>query len=247
MSNSINKILFLLLVLIILLDACSSSKKDQPFEAVVPVEGPAPTAANLLKPSNNSVCEEGKVLSKSQSEISFSWDPSQNTDTYEVKVTNLNVNTSFTRTVTHPTTSLTEIFERGIPYSWQVKSKSTKTTKTAESAEWKFYLSREGSVNYAPFPATIVSPKSGEIITLTDGKYTLSWIGNDPDQGSTLSYQVFIDTSMTKVATLDIKPINSAVANTSVQLSSNTVYYWRVKTSDGQNSSYTILYSFKTK
>ena len=32
-----------------------------------------------------------------------------------------------------------------------------------------------------------------------------------------------------------------------VALDADTVYYWRVKTTDGTNSSYSIVYSFKTK
>jgi len=32
-----------------------------------------------------------------------------------------------------------------------------------------------------------------------------------------------------------------------VELDGDTVYYWRVKTSDGDNASYSIIYSFKTE
>jgi hypothetical protein len=225
---------------------CSKSNSDAPAQVVVP-EAPAPSASTLLKPLNNTVCEDGKVVSPSQSEVAFSWDPSQNTDTYELRITNLTTNTSITRSISHPTTSVNEILTRGVPYSWQIKSKSNKTTKTAETAEWKFYLSKEGNSSYAPFPATIVSPKPGEIIASTDGKLTLSWTGSDPDAGSTLSYQVFVDTSLAKVNNLEPKPIASTTNSTIIPVLSNTVYYWRIKTSDGQNSSYTISYSFKTK
>jgi hypothetical protein len=246
MINSIKKISSFFIVTALLLNACSSSKNEQPFEAVIP-EAPAPTVVSLLKPLNNTVCEEGKILTPTQSEVSFSWDPSQNTDTYEVRITNLSTNTSITRSINHPTTSFIETLNRGVPYSWQVKSKSIKTTKIAESSEWKFYLSKDATGNYAPFPATLVSPKSGEIVALTDGKVTLNWTGSDPDQGSVLSYQVYIDTSLIKVSSLEVKPISTTVNNTIVPLNSNTVYYWIVKTSDGQNSSFTIPYSFKTK
>jgi hypothetical protein len=32
-----------------------------------------------------------------------------------------------------------------------------------------------------------------------------------------------------------------------VELDAATTYYWRVKTSDGTNASYSIVYSFKTQ
>ena len=241
-----NIIICICVITCLFFSSCSKSNNVEPVQVVVQ-EAPAPTASTLLKPLNNAVCEEGKVVSLSQSEVAFSWDPSQNTDTYELKITNLTTNTSITRSISHPTTSVNEILTRGVPYSWQIKSKSTKTTKTAESAEWKFYLPKDGNSSYAPFPATIVSPKPGEIIASTDGKLTLSWTGSDPDAGSTLSYQVFVDTSLAKVNNLEPKPIASTTNSTIIPVLSNTVYYWRIKTSDGQNSSYTISYSFKTK
>ena len=241
-----NILLYICVITCLFFSGCSKSENDEPVQIVVP-EAPAPTASALLKPLNNTVCEEGKIISLSQSEVAFSWDPSQNTNIYELRITNLTTNTSITRSISHPTTSINEPLNRGVPYSWQIKSKSSKTYKTAETAEWKFYLSKDGNSNYAPFPATIVSPKPGEIIASTEGKLTLSWTGSDPDAGSTLSYQVFVDTSLAKVNSLESKPIASTTNSTIIPVLSNTVYYWRIKTSDGQNSSYTISYSFKTK
>ena len=52
-----------------------------------------------------------------------------------------------------------------------------------------------------------------------------------------------VDGKQTPVATLS----NLTFKTASVALEPATTYYWRVKTSDGTNSSYSIVYSFKTQ
>ena len=50
----------------------------------------------------------------------------------------------------------------------------------------------------------------------------------------------------------NFKVIVAALTNLSaqtvdVELDADTTYYWRVKSSDGTNASYSIVYSFKTQ
>jgi hypothetical protein len=61
-----------------------------------------------------------------------------------------------------------------------------------------------------------------------------------------LVYTLYIDTvdgkqtPSTSLTDLSIETIN-------VALDAGNTYYWRVKTSDGKNSSYSVVRSFKTK
>ena len=69
--------------------------------------------------------------------------------------------------------------------------------------------------------------------------------GTDPDSGDTLSYTVNVDTVDGKQ-----DPISAltdlSTETVEVELEAATTYYWRVKTSDGNNASYSIVHSFKT-
>ena len=73
------------------------------------------------------------------------------------------------------------------------------------------------------------------------------WEGSDPDtETSNLKYTVFFDTSEDpKEATSDDhKDLTSQELEVSVEAG---VYYWRVKTTDGTNVSYSIVYSFRVE
>ena len=144
------------------------------------------------------------------------------------------------------TTSTTMTLDKGVPYSWNVTSKNTKTTTTATSDTWKFYLAGTGISNYAPFPADLKTPTSGSTVERTDGKVTFTWEGSDPDSGDTLAYTLYDDKTDGKQAPPSAQTGLSA-KTLDVALDAATIYYWRVKTTDGTNSSYSIVYSFKTK
>jgi hypothetical protein len=204
----------------------------------------APDVANLSLPSNNTICEDGTAITASTSDVEFSWAVTNNTESYEVTITNLITNTVITRTVTHPTTTITVNLTRGQPYKWLVTSKSSKTSKTAVSASNKFYLAGAGIVSYAPFPASITSPIFGAIVTPVGNKVTLTWSGSDPDS-SNLTYEVFIDTDEAKVRSYTT-PISVSTNSYSSTVESNKTYFWCVKTSDGKNISYSLVHSFKT-
>jgi len=80
-------------------------------------------------------------------------------------------------------------------------------------------------------------------VDATDGKITLSWEGNDPDEGDSITYTIYFD----EVDGLqDPQTTNTNITETSleVEVESGTTYYWRVKTSDGKSSSFTLVYTF---
>ena len=51
-----------------------------------------------------------------------------------------------------------------VSYSWKIVSKANDTSDTTSSDTWQFYLAGDGQENYAPFPATILSPTSGAAV-----------------------------------------------------------------------------------
>ena len=208
-------------------------------------EIPVPGNASLLFPLNNEVCEEGTIISQNESEINFRWNESLDTNFYELVINELNTNTEILRIKDLTSTSNKVKLSRGIPYSWKIISISD-SEFFGSSNLWKFYLSAEGNQNYPPFPAKIKSPHSGQIVSLnSDNKLTLSWEGNDPDS-NTLNYTIYIDKVDGKQA--PITALSNLSAQTAdVELETASTYYWRVKTSDGTNSSFTTVYSFKTE
>jgi hypothetical protein len=238
MIQNKHKYSFLALITLMLI-SCGGSGN----EPIAP-EIKAPDAVALNLPSNNTICEDGTNVTATTSDVVFTWAVANNTDSYELSITNLVTNVVTTKTIVHPTATTTVNLSRGQPYKWQITSKSTKTSKTGVSSSNKFYLAGAGITSYAPFPATITAPIFGSVATPTNSKVTLSWRGSDPDS-SILSYEVYIDTDEAKVRSY-ITPISSATNSYSATVESNKTYFWCVKTSDGRNISYSLIYNFIT-
>ena len=204
-----------------------------------------PAKSTLSAPANNKTCETGTSVSSTQSDVDFTWGVSADTDSYDLKITDLNSNVATNKTGL-TTTSTKVTLDKGVPYSWTVTSKSTKSSVTTPSDTWKFYLAGTGVANYAPFPADLKAPSSGSTVKRTDGKATFTWEGSDPDSGDTLAYTLYVDTTDGK-QTPSSAQTDLSVLTLDVALDAATTYYWRVKSSDGTNSSYSTVYSFKTE
>jgi hypothetical protein len=205
-----------------------------------------PGKSTLSAPANNKTCETGTSVSDTKSEVTFTWGASADTNTYDLKITDLNTSTITNKTGLSTTTTKATL-DKGVPYSWNITSKSTASTTSTASDTWKFYLAGTGIVNYAPFPADLKTPASGSTITRDgDGKVAFTWDGSDPDTGDTLTYTLYVDTTDGK-QTPTSALTNLTAKTASVALEATTTYYWRVKTSDGVNISYSIVYSFKTE
>ena len=58
-----------------------------------------PEAVNLVFPNRDSECTTGTDLNPDTSEVEFQWTASNNTESYELRVTN--INTDITQTITH--------------------------------------------------------------------------------------------------------------------------------------------------
>ena len=133
-----------------------------------------PSMATLTSPANNKVCEEGTSVNDSQSSVNFQWTAGNNTNSYDIRITNLNSNQVINQTnITSTNKAVT--LSKGTPYSWKVTSKRNGTSKTAESSTWKFYLSGNGINNYPPYPSTLISPSSGNVFPSSTTSVELSW------------------------------------------------------------------------
>lgn len=240
---------FLYILSFVFIVSCSAEDDDsgttappvtqQPAPAPTP-QVPSPGKSSLSAPENNEVCYEGEEVDDSNSEVTFSWDASSDTDSYDLVITNQETSQSQTESgITSTSKAVT--LATDVSYSWKIVSKANDTSDTTDSDTWQFYLAGDGQENYAPFPATILSPTSGAAVDTNNGSITLSWEGNDPDEGDSLTYTIYFD----EVDGLQ-DPIEEELTETELEVSveSGTTYYWRVKTSDGKSSSFTLVYSF---
>lgn len=222
---------------ILILMGCGS-KKDNPKPTPTPVL--TPTEAALSAPAQNSVCTSGTILSATESTISFSWNASDNTNSYNLIIKNLLTSDSTTQNTTLTQLDITLL--RNTPYSWYVVSQSTKTSATAQSAVWKFYNSGPGIVTYAPFPAEITAPTLGQVVSTTTGTVNLTWTGSVVSPDVITNYDVYFGTTSSPAITA------SAITNSflnNVAVAANTTYYWHVITRDvNGNTSDSGLYQF---
>jgi hypothetical protein len=222
------------------LASCDSDPAPNPMPTEPRVE--APGKAGLSLPENNKECEQGNISGNSAS-VDFSWEASVETDSYDLEISNLDTQAG-TSKAGLTSTSTQVILERGHPYSWKVISKNEGAVTTS-SDTWMFYLSGDGESNFAPFPATAIYPTSGATVTPDNAKVNIQWENvQDPD-GDAVTYTLYAD----KVDGLQNPPAEwQNMTETSMELAveANTVYYWRVITSDGTNSSTSITYTFKT-
>jgi hypothetical protein len=190
---------------------------------------PAPSAATLVFPDNNTECNEGEVISATQSRVTFQWNASQNTDSYEVNLKNLN--TTATSKNTSNTNSASITIERGVPYEWFVVSKANGTNATATSSSWKFYNQGPGVENYAPFPAEAIHPGRGASIA-NSGTVMLQWNGSDVDD-DLVEFDILFGTGNEPTELL----ATTTQSSLETDITSGQVYYWRVVSRDEKNNS----------
>nr|WP_292967097.1 MULTISPECIES: hypothetical protein [unclassified Allomuricauda] len=233
-----HKFLIVIICSFILLVSCSSGDGEtgNPEPAIE-----TPEAATLVFPYENETCYEGKVLSASESEVTFEWNPSTHTDSYTIYIKNLK--DGQTQTLNTTTFSIAAKLQRNAPYSWQVESKAEGVSETAKSPVWKFYNAGEGTDTYAPFPAETLYPEMGSIIDTSSDLITLSWNGSDPDN-DIMEYDVYFDTVTPPLHFENAVMTNSL--NVSVSPGNGTIYYWSIVTRDADNNtSQSEVFQFK--
>jgi hypothetical protein len=185
---------------------------------------PAPSATTLIFPDNNQECTEGEVINPTQSRVVFEWNDSQNTDSYQVSLRNLN--TGGTSLTSSNESSASIVLQQGVPYEWFVVSRANGTTETANSPAWRFYNAGPGISNYAPFPAQAIAPTRGATLNPTTS-VVLEWNGSDVDND--------IESYTVSFGTQNSPPVvESGITGTSlpVDVLSGNTYFWQVATID---------------
>lgn len=203
----------------------------------VPNAVSSPVAASLLFPENNTECNEGEIITNTESRVVFRWNASENTDSYTVNLKNLNSGNIQNLDATQNELAIAIL--RGMPYEWSVISKARGTIDVAESDSWRFYNTGVPVESHPPFPANVISPKMGSQVNA--GSITLSWEGGDVDN-DILSYEIIMNNNSPPTASLG--EVSSNFLNISV--SSSNVYYWKVITKDQKgNKSDSSIFQFR--
>lgn len=203
-----------------------------------------PLPSILVFPQKNSECTTGQdVTGTNTSLVEFRWQTSDHTETYEVRATNLNSNT--TQNIVVKGTSAKLPIVKGAPYSWFVVSKNTKVSESARSETWRFYNAGV-ETTYAPFPAEVISPKTGSNISKDiNNEVLLDWVGADVDNDLE-GYDVYFSTETPPTAL--IASLTSGKSDHKVSVVANTVYYWRIVTRDREgNTATNSISEFKVR
>ena len=200
-----------------------------------------PESARLVFPDSNSECTTGQSINATTSKVEFRWLAAENTESYELRVTNLS--TDITQTISSKALKATLPIEKGAPFSWFVRSRNSKVSETASSQTWQFY-NAGFQTTYAPFPTVIIAPKLAEsVFKDINNEVTLKWSGADVDN-DIVGYELYFSIE-TPPNTLIASP-SPDVTDEKVSVSSNTVYYWKVLTKDSEgNTSDSGIFVFK--
>ena len=201
-----------------------------------------PDTAVLLFPENNQACEPGEVLSETRATLTLQWQGAKDADRYSLTITD-QASGETQRFDNLTTTSHTVTLTRAQAYSWQVTSYNQRANITQSSAQYQFYLQGEGIINYAPFAPTLLTPESGK--SIPSGPTTFTWQASDLD-GDPLTYTLYVDTVDGK-QTPPASQQNLSTPSATVTLEPANVYFYRVVASDGNNSSSSIIRSFRTQ
>jgi len=220
----------ILLLFGVLLIGCKKKSSPKP-----------PEIATLVFPNKNSECTTGRSLNLNTSEVEFMWMASDHTESYELRVTNLNTNT--TQTINTAAISAKLPIAKGELFSWLVRSKNTKVTETALSETWRFY-NAGFQTTYAPFPAEVIEPKNGtSIFKDINNEVTLEWNGADIENDID-GYELYFSTT-SPPEILIASPLSDQNSE-KVSVTSNATYYWKVITKDSEgNSSDSGTFTFK--
>ena len=217
----------------ILLFGISCSNDDGP--------PPIPEGASLVFPIKNSECTTSISLNDKLSQVTFEWLPAKNADLYTLTVINLSSNSP--QAITTAATSVALSIEKSTPFSWSVLTSNTASDITAISENWLFY-NAGFQTTYAPFPAQLLEPKSGEtVLKNTANEIVLKWSGADVED-DIMQYEVFFSEQNPPVNVL--LSTDNEVQATNVSVLSGTTYYWKVRTTDSEgNRSDSVVFDFR--
>ena len=220
-------------ILVLLLVHCQ--KTELPAE---------PEVASLISPVDKETCLDGVSINDTQSNVNFVWGTATGALSYELEIANLL--TQSTQIYSSDTNELSIALSKAEPYSWSVRSIGETGTTPSVSDPWKFYLAGDAVVNYAPFPAELITPRSGANTTPDiNNLVILRWTADDVDDDLN-RFEVYLDA-------IDGTTLNQEIAylaqetQLEVEVENNTVYYWKIVAIDlNGNQSSSGVYTFRT-
>jgi hypothetical protein len=203
-----------------------------------------PEVANLISPVDKETCLDGVSINDTQSNVNFVWGTATGALSYELEIANLL--TQSTQLYSSDTNELSIALSKAEPYSWSVRSIGETGTTPSMSDPWKFYLAGDAVVNYAPFPAELITPRSGANTTPDiNNLVILRWTADDVDDDLN-RFEVYLDA-------IDGTTLNQEIAyqaqetQLEVEVENNTVYYWKIVAIDlNGNQSSSGVYTFRT-
>ena len=203
-----------------------------------------PGIANLISPVDKETCLDGVSVNDTQSNVTFQWSTATGALSYELEIANLL--TQNTQIYSSDTNELSIALSKAEPYSWLVRSIGETGTTPSVSDPWKFYLAGDAVVNYAPFPAELITPRSGANTTPDiNNLVILRWAADDVDNDLN-RFEVYLDA-------IDGTTLNQEIGylaqetQLEVEVENNTVYYWKIVAIDlNGNQSSSGVYTFRT-
>jgi hypothetical protein len=157
-----------------------------------------------------------------------------------------NLLTQSTQIYSSDTNELSIALSKAEPYSWSVRSIGETGTTPSVSDPWKFYLAGDAVVNYAPFPAELITPRSGANTTADiNNLVILRWTADDVDDDLN-RFEVYLDTTDGTTLNQEIEYL-AQETQLEVEVENNTVYYWKIVAIDlNGNQSSSGVYTFRT-
>ena len=203
-----------------------------------------PGIAILISPINQETCFDGVSINDTQSNVEFSWSAASDAISYEIVVSNLL--TQSTQTYNASINQTTIALTKAEPYSWYVKSIGENGSTPSQSDLWRFYLAGESTINYAPFPSELISPRSGANVTPDiNNQIILNWSCSDVD-GDLEQFDLYLDENDGSTLNTSIK-YEQQDTSVEVEVANNSTYFWKVIAIDTNgNESSSGVYSFRT-
>lgn len=209
-----------LIFLACVINACSKGGNE-----AEPPANSSPTEVNLEYPLKDSECTTGVDQSLEKTSIEFRW-KADNNDSYELILENLTTNQILRQPTTNSKVSM--VLDKNTPYLWYVISKVSNSDKSKESEHWKFYSAGDGVSNYAPFPASLISPEEDSQFEKDIQEVTLEWEGSDIDNDN-LTYDIYIGTE-NPPSELIVADLTTNNYTTKIEV--GKTLFWRITTKD---------------
>ena len=205
--------------------------------------GALPQEVSLVFPENQTSCQEGEAIDELNSRLRFEWDANGSVGNYNLIITN--EEQQETKSMYGINATQTEVdLVHDILYSWYVETVSPVDGLVKASETFSFYLEGDGRENHVPFPAVAIEPLNGAAVDVINGQVQLEWQSTDLDDDDLLYTLYFGPTKddLNIVSGYGNVPENRAGVN----VEPNSIYYWQVRTSDGNSSSFSPIYGFRT-